>query len=780
MAPLVEEHSDRDDLSRRMRPVPWYAYGEESTAHFRGFLQHLLTSPPSPSILRDAFQKFPRHDCAIVVSWFLLVGGRQEREVVLDLFFEIAKSDKTVGAPAAYLWMLQVFDEMLSVAPEIERECWIEGVGRLLRQGSETFFKGVQFSLNESCHDTDHGYRKASGLIDVLLRSKLPHAYCTVLACAVSPIVSIKVKTHALTRLVEDPCPGTPALNQFLQRCLRECDPGECEIRLRLLAAAGGFLADYWGPLALWAFERPLRLAAARGQDLLKVYEDVCQKISPSTFLFAYNFADGDHNVLACLDRSLPAKDPSDDHLKWMSRQLKNALIRASFLSPFQQLQCQKSIVQIDSTNEEGRQLILNALGNASLQQREALPHMIAHRLIDFSDTIAKDQRSLESSFPSKFLSDIFSAQAQAFARIDPTLTAQEQVTALDVNCPDIQRWVEDVSWFSTYMGFGEDVDRRWFCATHTGPSSLRQFVRAHTIYNEQAPELLAALGEAFGQTIPTGELQRWIKWRYNPEDPQVARQLRSLTPVAREGWALASYCIFEGAAVGGAIAVPELQGRARYLVMEVDDPLWLFNLGMLPSISRACTAYNEGSYYSKAAVSYVLDAHIKGLIVLDYTKVLKDLAPEMPQAYREMIETEALSNEVFRACFYELATAVVARSVLKLVEDCDGNPLLMMEPTFVNGLLRKDDPTPELLTFAQALALKYRAGICVAPYANEFTFPMTAVVIPPSRSPGGQLENHDLMPWMGSHHGGTKVNAILLIPPPQQHRDHHFWKGLV
>lgn len=38
MAPLVEEHSDRDDLSRRMRPVPWYAYGEESTAHFRGFL----------------------------------------------------------------------------------------------------------------------------------------------------------------------------------------------------------------------------------------------------------------------------------------------------------------------------------------------------------------------------------------------------------------------------------------------------------------------------------------------------------------------------------------------------------------------------------------------------------------------------------------------------------------------------------------------------------------------------------------------------------------------
>jgi hypothetical protein len=307
----------------------------------------------------------------------------------------------------------------------------------------------------------------------------------------------------------------------------------------------------------------------------------------------------------------------------------------------------------------------------------------------------------------------------------------------------------------------------------------LRQFVRAQTIHNEEAPPLLAALSEAFGQTIPTGELKKWAEWRYNTDDPKVARQLRSLSPKAQAEWAVPLHCMIEGEPVGGAIPLVELEGQSRYIVMATDDPLWLFNLGVIPRVSSACTAFDGGSYYSKNTVSFVVDAHIQGLVVLDHSKILKDLAPQMTQVNRDELQAGQLSNRLIRAQFHHLAKAVVARSMVKLVEDLHGNPLLMMEPVFINGSHEKNEGIQETVVFTAVLARKYRAGFCVAPYDNETRFPKTHVVLPPSRSPGGQIENHDLLPWLSSHHGATVINAIEILPPPQRGATHPFWRDL-
>lgn len=768
------------DNGTALRAVGTFVASAEPDTRAPDFLRRILTSTLSPSILIDSFREAPNYEAAIIVSWFLIFGGRTDRDMVLEIFPEFAKSDRGSSAPSAHFWMLTVLENVLGHAPDSERMNWIEQLGHMLRQGNQTLFRGIHFILNENCKNTDADYRYCTGLIDALLASKLPEGYCSVLACASSSTVASRVQTYALTRLVEDPCSGTPALNSFLRCCLMEPDPGEGLRRLRLVAASGGFLTEYWGPLALWAFERPLRLAALRGDDVEKTCRDVCPEMSPKTYLFAYNFADGRQDVLRCFERLFGARELNELQSRWDARQLRHALIRGAFSAPFAQLECQESILKIDPANEHARQLILNAIGNAALRQCEDLPALLAQRLIEFSGANFDDKSGLIASLSRTPSSGLSSREARRFMSVDPALTAQEQVDAFGTLTPGIQNWSEDVSWYKDHIALGDKAEKRWFCASPTRPSSLRQFVRAQTVTTPQAPRLLAALSEAFAQTIPTGELGRWVEWRYNLENPEIARQLRSLSPRARADWALSSYCIFEGAPVGGAIAVPELQGRAKYLVMEVDDPLWLFNLGVLPEVSAACTAFDGGAYYSGNLVSYVIDAHIKGLVVLDYTKILRQVSPLMSQVDRERIEAGQLSNSALRVYFNHLATTVVARSVLKLVEGEDTNPLLMMEPTFINGFFKKRDPTPELVTFGKVLARKYHAGLCATPYADESEFPTKAVVAPPSRSPGGQIENHDLMPWLGSHHGATMFNAILLIPPPQQHNGHPFWRGLV
>jgi hypothetical protein len=761
------------------RPVPWCAVPAGSDPYFYEFIDQLLTSQLSPSILSDAFRRFPTLGGAVVISMSLILGGRLDREMALDIFFELVKSDNEPGSAVAHLWMIIAICEMLTDAPDSERRHWIQRSGDLLRAGSEPFVKGFQFNLHEYSHDSDRESREAQGRIDALLGSKLPQAYCGVLACATSSIVSSKVKTYAFTQVLNNPFPGTPGLNEFVRSCWEECEPEARRKRLMIVAGTGGFVTEYWGPLGLFALERPLRLAAAKGHDLLKMYGDTCKKLSPSTFLFAYHLADGDPAIVSCLDRILWVEGLSTGEFKWMSRHLKQSLIRASFLSPFQQLQCQHDIRTINSTNDAGRKKLLNLLNNATLQQCENLPYMVAYRLMAFSGADVKEQRVVLSALPERMSPDGASPQVQSYLRVDPSLTAQQQVRALTIEHLDSKAVLEDTEWYSTHVNLSEDNHRRWFCASPTAPSSLRQYVRAQTLHADHAPQVLAVLNEAFQQTIPKGELKRWLEWRYEPENPLVARQLRSLSPQAREAWANSTYCIIEGEPVGGAVPLPHLQGRSQYLVMTIDDPLWLFNLGVLPRVSSACTAFDGGAYYARNAVSYVVDAHIQGMIVFDFGKILGELAPHMSQNFRDELEAENLSNRLLRAEFHRLATAVVARSVIKLVEDREGNPILMMEPTFVNNFHDKKDPTPELLTFAQVLARKYCAGISVAPYADELRFPMAAVVMPPSRSPGGQIENHDLMPWFGSHHGATEINAIQLLPPPQRGVDHPFWRGI-
>jgi hypothetical protein len=147
---------------------------------------------------------------------------------------------------------------------------------------------------------------------------------------------------------------------------------------------------------------------------------------------------------------------------------------------------------------------------------------------------------------------------------------------------------------------------------------------------------------------------------------------------------------------------------------------------------------------------------------------MLYHIAPQLPGEFAEALQSGKLSQAMVSKYFYALLPAIEARSVVKLVETPDQKPILMMEPSFIRGSSQKMHSTNETLRFVLSLSDMLGTGVALRSYVDQTEYPLEVVILPPSISPGGQLENHDFAPWLASHHGATAMSATIIKPPPK------------
>ncbi len=292
--------------------------------------------------------------------------------------------------------------------------------------------------------------------------------------------------------------------------------------------------------------------------------------------------------------------------------------------------------------------------------------------------------------------------------------------------------------------------------------------MRAQTI-NLPNRQLLGFLGEALSQVDTTGtDPTRFARWRYDERHPITALQLRSLSPAARQAWRGDLSAIINDEPIGTSIPVDALKGKSQFLALCTDHPETLFSIGKIPLVTAACTSFNNGAYYSKTVVSTLADAHIKGILVFDAYKMVYEIAPKLPGEFAEALQCGRFSQAMLSKYFYALLPAIQARSVVKLVETTNGEPVLMMEPSFIRGSAQKMHLTNETLRFVVSISEKLGTGVALRSYFDQSDYPLEVVILPPSISPGGQLENHDFAPWLASHHGATAISATIIKPPPR------------
>jgi hypothetical protein len=493
-----------------------------------------------------------------------------------------------------------------------------------------------------------------------------------------------------------------------------------------------------------------------------------------------------DEKGLANLNALFKANPALDDfHQKRNSDLLTEQLIRSAFLTPSLTWQAKVIAASGKVSQSENPHYLCDILAGCAVHQRPDFPKLAVARLCS-REELGRLPRAIRMSLNQAASEN--EEFLEALQRVNPSLSGLQQEQQLNELSPGIHEWLSEVGWYKKLLGWSglkESPKIRTPQRYLTDP--IYEFVRAQTIDTPEK-KYLKILGKALVH-YERGNPQRFSDWRYNSWEPVVERQLRSLDPTSRDWWTASQVMFARTAPVGGSYAVKS-GGKSLFLVLMTDEPEVMFNLGSTPLLTPACTSFNNSAYYAKSVVSNTVDAHIKSVIVLDMSEVM-GLAKELPRDFREGLKLEVVPSESFlqnkgegfqvdermRSTISryagELLRTACVRTVVKLVENTQQQPLLLLEPTFVRWNGGKADATKETLGVILECLKCMPFGLALRPLMmspeEEAQFRLEEVVLPPSRSPGGQLENHDLSPWVATHIGETRILATVLVQPEQQ-----------
>ncbi len=727
------------------------------------FLSTIIEQPIKSALRWEAYTAFPSPREACTVAHALLKGGSKSRVAALSLLTQASFDDSLPGYHEALALTGQAFYVAARSGNSTDRAAAQGFIGLLFDKPDETWERAFTYLVNsvESAPDCD---AQKAVLLTPLLEEKGPGAFCVLLGQALSRNTGQELSNALLSHLIANPLPGTRALTGLLQKILDATDGEARTSYSRLLSSIDGFCGEYWGHLAPWTFERPLRMLDALGLDPLDVHRHACPTIGLSSFLFACNLADCHPQLLARLDDGFKEKQGlSKSGNEWMTSGLRQQLIRCAFLSPYEHIEGMAGLLASDLRTTEGVNGCCHLLARLCVTQRREFPHLSVLRLRETAEEAAAMPEEIMLAVASA--PDVSVERINEFVQVDPAMRAQEQFLAFSDSAPAVLQWAADRSWQNAALGLKPSPSRGIFASPPRGTSAIYEFVRAQTIHGSN-PELLSLLGEALNEFERTSP-EVFGAWRYAENNPVVARQLRSLTPAARASWKRGQLAFLTGDPVGNAEPHEELGGKAMYLALFTDEPEILFTLGKTPQFTAACTSYDSGSFYSKAIVSYLVDAHIRTVVLFDYAYIQRDIAPFLPPDFSEVVARGEMSFSLISKYAPFLLPAACERAVVKLGESTSGEPMLLLEPSFIRRNYNKSDNSYETLKFVAALAEKLGAGLAVRPYVNQTDFPLEEVILPPSRSPGGQIENHDFVQWIASHHGTTAISASIVLRPP-------------
>lgn len=702
----------------------------------------------------------PREACYVAAA--LLSGGAQSRRLGLLLVSATLDNDSLPGSPEAHLYADLILRIARRFGSEDERQFSLALLASHGESGSATWRKLLAHTLS---YESNRNRLDAAAAI---LQAGPSPFYPVLLSVALARDTEPEVANVILRGIIDTPLAGTPALCRLLEKIASCADPDRRVEYGRLLSSIDGFTGEYWGSLAPWVFERPLRLLESCGLDPLEARKRLCPTIGHSSFLAAFNITDGDALALQLVERAFaPKPQLSEAENSSDAEHLRRGLIRGAFLAPSQQNLVQLAILTSQTEEQLYTCELCDILSRAATTQRTEIPQLSIVRLLATAKESDKCPKFLRDMMPPS-LSEEDQDHWVTFLEIPPLLSSQEQVIHLLSTAPDTMSWLEDYgnmirllrhdSAQSSVVPFG---------GSRFGSTPVHEFLRAQTV-EPGNPALLSLLGEALAATDISGDdPNSFARWRYDMRNPITARQLRSLSVEARETWSKDLSAMITEAPIGTAIPLRELGGNSRYLVLLTDHPELMFRIGTLPSITAACTSFKNGAFYSKTLVSLVSDAHIKGLFVFDAFKLQHVIAPHLPQEFQEALVSGYFPPHLLSRYMDGLMLAIEARAVVKLTETVEGAPVLLMEPSFVKGSLKKLHPTHESLLFMATVAEEMGAGLALPPYVNQTDYPLKTVVSPPSRSPGGQLANYDFAPWLAAHHGATAFCATLVKAPP-------------
>jgi hypothetical protein len=120
-----------------------------------------------------------------------------------------------------------------------------------------------------------------------------------------------------------------------------------------------------------------------------------------------------------------------------------------------------------------------------------------------------------------------------------------------------------------------------------------------------------------------------------------------------------------------------ELHHKRRIAMVFTDDPQMLWQVGKYPLGNGSCQHYAEGSYANRL-MGYVGDANCKVAYMVDLNY--------LPETSKEMLGKGVPTQEVIESVpKIDLLKACVARVIVKLGENEQGKPAIVLEPTYTN-----------------------------------------------------------------------------------------------
>lgn len=773
-----------------------YKNEDRSTAH--DFYDRLGAGPVTPTSLYEALKLHPAHEEALSIAKGLLQYSPEDRALGLSLLTELCRSDLELASPTVINWTGALLRWLLEHIPDEERHTVTDVLPEMFRVASPSFFKMLSQALLENLQE-DHSIfapqivyetepapghdrkqveqRIHADLREGLARTGTVKAFVTLLGAGLSERIPEYERNKCLEAIVTRPLAGAPALNRFVARIYNAEDPEKRSKLASLLSSIDTTAGTYWGSLVPWAYEHPLRLLELQQRDPLQVWRESCPSVSAGAFLFGYGLAHGDSHVLGVLEQVYQTASESDA-AQWLRVELKKGLIRCSFLSPLTQcIFLSEELPQLRVDEVAGCLNLITLLGVLPTRQRREFPQLAVKRLELLGPGSASSEAAIETWLERTYEGDSDRSKARVFAEIPPSMPLDEQVQR--VVAGGLPEWLHDQAWYANTLGDSSQQPLSPFPQTMLALDVVHQYIRAQTIEeNHLTSPLLKELGTALVLCDPS-DRERWESHRYDETNPWVARQLRALTPVSRAKWRKDLMALVEPESHD---QIEGIQGRPPRLFLAVLTgwPEFMLKIGKFPIMTAACTAFDSGAYYSRGLMSYLSDSHIKASLLFDMERLIYYVAPQLPQEAREPLLRGVINQDDLYRHAGLFLQACVSRTIVKLVEDEFKRPFLFMQPSFVRGSLHKQQPNLTTVKFLAPIAQRLEVGLASAVFVPDpaseqkplfmaGALPARALTIPPSRSPGGQIENWDNSCWMAGHRGAAEVIGLELLAPPEK-----------
>lgn len=176
-------------------------------------------------------------------------------------------------------------------------------------------------------------------------------------------------------------------------------------------------------------------------------------------------------------------------------------------------------------------------------------------------------------------------------------------------------------------------------------------------------------------------------------------------------------------------VTTKENYGEKRRLAMIIsDEPQILFQVGKYPIGCGSCQNYEGDPSWNVSLAGYVADAHTKAAYLMDLNKLPAEIKAKIDSSSFNEVKDSIPASDILEAS--------IARSIVKIVKNKDGAPVLFVEPTY-SSVNKGDLTMNNYFNIFLELMVSSPMNIPLARGAGT-----EAISVPASRNPGGQYED--------------------------------------